>query len=321
MPRKSVALLVLLFLASACAPAASAPTPAPLSLTATEPPTEVIKRPAPPILGQFDPASVQNIKLEDYPIVPEVSLTARAIYLAGLERGNNPHVFSKLGDCMTETPYFLEQFSEGQYDLGEYAYLQEVIDRFAGFPAREREWKLDSFATASLAAASGFNVAGPLDSTWANPEWCQGGESPLACEYRVSGASLAVLMFGTNDTAYTDPATFDYYLRTMVIQTLDQDVLPLLSTFPTRPEDPNKSHLLNQIVVKVATDYDLPLINLNRALEPLPNHGVNPENTSRLSVPADGRTDRFVEPNLQAGFTVRNLVTLQALYAVWQAVK
>ena len=62
--------------------------------------------------------------------------------------------------------------------------------------------------------------------------------------------------------------------------------------------------------------YDLPLINFNRALEPLPNRGVNPENTSHLSVPADSRTDLFVEPKLQAGFTVRNLVTLKALYAL-----
>jgi hypothetical protein len=31
--------------------------------------------------------------------------------------------------------------------------------------------------------------------------------------------------------------------------------------------------------------------------------------------------DNFSEPNLQAGFTVRNLVTLQALEAVWRAVR
>jgi hypothetical protein len=31
--------------------------------------------------------------------------------------------------------------------------------------------------------------------------------------------------------------------------------------------------------------------------------------------------DNFSGPNLQAGFTVRNLVTLQALDVVWKAVK
>jgi hypothetical protein len=38
-----------------------------------------------------------------------------------------------------------------------------------------------------------------------------------------------------------------------------------LSTFPTRPENPAKSRQLNQIVVKVAQDYQVPLLNLNRA--------------------------------------------------------
>jgi hypothetical protein len=126
-------------------------------------------------------------------------------------------------------------------------------------------------------------------------------------------------MFGTNDVDYTDPAAYDYFLRTLVIATLDEGVLPLLSTFPTRPENPDKSLLLNQIVVSVALDYDLPLMNLNRALEPLPHHGVNPEDTIHLSVPADGRVDHFTPENLQFGFTMRNLVTLQALYAVLQA--
>ncbi|MGH2524727.1 MAG: hypothetical protein ACRDH2_19645, partial [Anaerolineales bacterium] len=187
--------------------------------------------------------------------------------------------------------------------------------------ARGDGWEQDSFATPSLAAASGFNVAGPLDPTWANPEWCQAGESPLACEYRVARPSIALIMFGTNDTTYTEPAAYDYYLRTIVLQTLERDILPVLSTFPTRPENPDKSLLLNQIVIRVASDYDIPLLNLNRALEPLPHHGVNPDDTLRLLAPPDERVDIFDEAHLQAGFTVRNLVTLQALAAVLAAVQ
>jgi reactive intermediate/imine deaminase len=104
-----------------------------------------------------------------------------------------------------------------------------------------------------------------------------------------------------------------------VAETIDHGVLPLLNTFPTRPEDPEKSLLLNRIVVRVAEDYDIPLVNLNRALEPLPHHGVDPNDTIHLSVPADERVDAFTETNLQSGFTVRNLVTLQALEAVLEA--
>jgi len=222
---------------------------------------------------------------------------------------------------MTETPYFLAPFGAGAYDLGEYGYLAEVIAQFHGHPARGEGWEQDSFETIGLAAASGFNIAGPLDPTWANPEWCQASESPLACEYRVARPSLAVIMFGTNDVTYSTPADYNDYLRTIVIQTLDHAIVPILSTFPTRPEDQAKSLLLNQIVVRLALDYNIPLLNLNRALEPLPYHGVDPKDTIHLTVPEDERVDNFTGPNLQAGFTVRNLVTLQALDAVWRAVR
>jgi hypothetical protein len=313
-------LLSICLLLGACSPAPAATSAGPTASPAPTAAATLIPRPPAPVFGAFNPASVGSIKLDDFPVVPAIGATARAIYQAGLARGNNPRVFSKLGDCMTENPYFLVTFSQGQYDLGQYADLQSVLDHYKGVPARSGDWKLDSFATVGLASASGFNVAGPLDATWADPKWCQGGESPAACEFRVAHPSVALIMFGTNDVGFTDPASYDYFLRSLIEQTLDAGVLPLLSTFPTRPENPAKSLLLNQIVVRVAADYDIPLVNLNRALEPLPQQGVNPADTIHLSVPPDGRVDRFTPDELQYGFTMRNLVTLQALAAVLKGV-
>lgn len=307
--------LIIFLTLSACAPASTS-TPLPTAVEVTLTPAsalEVAQRPTPPAFGEFDPATVNDINLADYPILPVISSGVRAIYQAGLARGNNPYVFAKLGDSMTDNPHFLIPLGAGDYDLGEYGYLQEVIDQFAGFPARGEGWTLDSFATIGLAAAQGFNVAGPLDPTWANPKWCEGGESPVACDYRVSRPSIAIIMFGTNDVGYTEPDAYDFYLRTLIIETLDRDIVPLLNTFPTRSENPEKSRLLNQIVVRVAADYGIPLVNLNRALEPLPNYGVDPADPLHLLVPADGRVTHFIEANLRAGATVRNLVTLQAL--------
>jgi hypothetical protein len=312
------ATLLTLWLLVGCAQAGTSTFTSAPTLAAADPSAA---RPAPPALGQFDPATVTDINLGDYPVIPEVRPALRAVYQAGLARGNNPHVFSKLGDCNTENPNFLGPFADGEYDLGEFAYLQDVIDQFAGYPARGDGWEQDSFATIGFAAASGFNVAGPLDPTWANPQWCAAGESPVRCEYRVARPTFAVIMFGTNDVTYTEPDAYNFYLRAIVSETLDHDIVPILSTFPTRPEDPDKSRLLNQIVVRTALDYGLPLMNLNRALEPLPHHGVDPADTIHLTVPADQRVDVFSEANLQAGFTVRNLVTLQALDAVWRAVR
>lgn len=270
-----------------------------------------IKRPPLPQLGTFNPAAVKDVNLSDMPIVPAISENARLIYQSALKAGSNPKAFSKLGDCMTENPYFLGPFGAGQFDLGAHASLKIVLDQFDA----------DSFSRKGYAAAGGFNVAGPLDSTWSDPQICKGGESPLACEYRAHKPSIALIMFGTNDVSYTEPDAYNFYLRTLVSQTLDANVLPVLSTFPTRPENAEKSLLLNQIAIKVAQDYDLPLMNLNRALEPLPNHGVDPADTTHLSVPPDKRVDVLTPENLQFGFTLRNLVTLQALEAVLQTAK
>ncbi|HEX3049099.1 MAG TPA: hypothetical protein VHP83_00470, partial [Aggregatilineaceae bacterium] len=57
-----------------------------------------------PVLGDFDPASVAEIDLAEYPIVPEISEQALALYRAGLDQGNNPNSFAKVGDCMTDNP-------------------------------------------------------------------------------------------------------------------------------------------------------------------------------------------------------------------------
>lgn len=309
---RSFCILLAALCLAACVPTAllAGPTPAPAP------------RPTLPKLGSFDPASVQNIQLEDYAVVPEnISPEMRAMYQAGLAQGLRPNVFSKLGDCMTENEFFLAPFGDGDFDLGPYSALSETLKHFAGTPARNgQNWQKDSFVTFGLAAAGGFNIVGPFDVTWANPKWCEGSENPLACEYRVAQPSFAVLMFGTNDVQYTEAATYDFYLRSLVDETLRRNIVPILSTFPTRPENEAKSKLFNQIVIKVAQDYAVPLMNLNRALEPLPHHGVDPNDTIHLSAPPDGRVDVFSEANLQYGFTMRNLVTLQALDVVWRAV-
>jgi lysophospholipase L1-like esterase len=143
----------------------------------------------------------------------------------------------------------------------------------------------------------------------------------MDCEFRVSKPSIAIIMFGTNDVNATDLPTYDFYLRSIISQTLDAGVIPILNTFPTRPENVEKTKQLNQIVVKVAQDYAIPLVNLNRALGELPNDGVDPNDTTHLSTPADKAVDVFTPANLQYGFTMRNLVTLQALDEVLKALK
>ena len=264
-----------------------------------------------PVPGPLSLDEVTAIDLASFPPVPEISENARAIYahslragaIARLRQGGRPH---------DGHPYFLIPIGEGDYALGEYEYLEPVI---AQFRTEER----DSFARQSQAAAGGFNAASVLDAMWANPEFCQAGETPLSCELRLMQPSIALIMFGTNDVQYLTAEQFAYFLRALVVETIRDGVLPVLSTFPYRPEFPEQTVLFNQIVAGVALEYDVPLINLWLALEPLPDRGVDPADPTHMTVPASGAVCAFEDENLAAGFTVRNLLTLQTLEAVLAA--
>lgn len=286
-------------------------TPAAAQGDATEEPT--LAPVVDPVLGEFDPASVESIDLTEIPILPEISAQARLVYEQGIAAGMNPAVFSKVGDCMTDTPFFLIDIGDGNYDLGEYEDLQPVIDQYTSSD-------INAFNRKSQAAAGGFNTASIVDSMWANPEFCDSGETPLSCEFRIAQPSVALIMFGTNDVQYLDASQFDFFLRSIVAETIRNGTLPVLSTFPTRPEFPEQTELFNKIVVKVAQDYDMPLINLSRALADLPDEGVDPVDTTHMTTPEDEQVAHFTDEALQSGFSTRNLLTLEALDAVMQAV-
>jgi uncharacterized protein YraI len=257
-------------------------------------------------MGPFDPAKVQDIDLAAYPIVGQATARARAIFQEGQARGNDPHVVAKVGDCSSAHWYFLSPFGYGQYNLGTYANLQGAVNQFS-----------QSLAYSSLATHNGFNANAVLAPEWANPAYCQAGESPLQCEFRLHKPSTAIIMFGTSDLLVMTPYEFDFYMRQIVTQTIEAGVIPILSTFPGNQNFPNHTILYNQIVVRIALDNDIPLINLWQALEALPNHGLTADGF-HLSEPPYGTAGDLVVPYLQTGYVTRNLVTLQTLDAVWR---
>jgi len=106
-------------------------------------------------------------------------------------------------------------------------------------------------------------------------------------------------------------------MRQVVQETIDAGVIPILSTFPGNLGFWNHTILYNQIVVRIALDNDIPLINLWLALEALPNHGLEPDGFHLGETPY-GTACVLTDPYLQNGFPVRNLVTMQTLDAVWR---
>lgn len=258
------------------------------------------------VMGSFDPATVAHIDLAAYPTVGRSTPRARDIFLNGRAVGRDPHVLAKVGDCSTEHWYFLSQFGWGRYDLGGYSNLQSVITHFG-----------ESLAYNSEAANNGYNVNSVMNPDYANPAVCESGESPLDCEFRIHNPSVAVIMFGTSDLLVMSAYEFDFYLRDIVRLTIEHNVVPILSTFPSNLGFESHTILYNQIVVKIAEDYGIPLINLWAALENLPNHGVEADGF-HLDEPPDDNSCYLTGEYLQNGYNVRNLVTLQTLDNVWR---
>ena len=103
---------------------------------------------------------------QELPVLPEtISERAREIYRKGIAMGNNPHIFTKLGDCNSKSPDFLHGFG-GMYDLGEFAYLQPAIDY----------WK-DSFRLPNQATNPGTTTSRPSSS---RSRIVRGADSPSA---------------------------------------------------------------------------------------------------------------------------------------------
>lgn len=272
---------------------------------------------ATPVAGDFDEASVADIDLMALPVLPEVTATARVIFAHGEIAGRNPQVFAKVGDCMTASvEYFLGPYENSDYDLGNHRDLQATLDHFSVLVGDEAvspdETLTSSFGRVSIAAETGFNTTSVQDPIWSNPTLCGSEESPLQCEYRITQAAYAIIMFGTNDVMFFEPDFFDDNLRLIVQATIAENIVPVLSTFPIRPDFPEKSILFNQIIVKVAQDYDLPLVNLFAAVDVLPDRGIDVAQPTHLSIPTVSAGD-LTDENLLFGYPMRNLLTLQVL--------
>lgn len=264
------------------------------------------------------PADKPTADPAQYPIVPVIPGFTYAIYQRGQQLGARRAIFTKVGDCMsTETPLYLGPFAENTYDFGPYSSLQSVRDFYA--QESPRPDAINSFILQSVAARDGYNASSVLDPDWLTSSLCKRGTTPLDCEYNTVHPAVAIIMFGTNDILSLSPAQYDFFLRLVVHKTIARGIIPILSTFPGYRSLPKRANQLNQIVYEVARDYQVPVMNLWLALQPLPNNGIDPT-TSYLSLGASRKVTYFSEGYLKFGYAMRNLVVMQALDAVWRNV-
>lgn len=202
----------------------------------------------------------------EWPVVPELSPNALSILEKAL---HNPdldlHAFSKVGDCQMTPATFLGGFVSGVY---------AVPPGFEGTVS----WFSKSMSAESVTAANGLGVNSVLDPLFglaAGHSECQASETPLDCELRTRHPALVLISMGTNWVPQAE-ASFDKYLRIVIGRILQTGALPMLAT---KADDIEGDWKLDQVIAQVAYDYDLPLVNVWRSVQDLPNHGlVAPKN-------------------------------------------
>jgi len=227
----------------------------------------------------------------------------KSVYQHGLELGNSPHRFSKIGDSESWSPRFLHGFEVPGYELGEFQYLQGVIDYFPG-----------SFVRIGYANSPGFNSAAVLDSLWANAANChpEEQETPLECEYRNHKPAIALIMLRTWASDGSPDTQFYYDMCAIIEHSLDLGVIPVLSTLPHQYEPWSPVEPMNETIRLVAYQYNVPLWDLWETTEPLPSYGVD-AGDNHLTIPPGDIVNRFTDPFLQYGTVRRNLEALQVL--------
>jgi hypothetical protein len=285
----------------------------PVAMTATLPPIAPTPGPTQPptAIPTLVPGGEQST---DYPYISGITLRAHEIFALGQAMGNRATVFSKVGDSITDNAAFLKPIGQGKYNLRDHVYLQPVVDYYL------QETALDgnSFATTSLAAKGGWSVWHEFNTKSANPKYCQADETPLVCEYRVVRPSVALIMLGTNDVMTMSPGKYEEYMRQVIETSIGMGVIPIVSTIPDfyYQEVGNKVQVMNDIIVRLAAEYQIPLWDYWGSMQELPGQGLSMDGIHpSWASPAD-----FTPNFLKYGMTNRNLTALQALDAVWRLV-
>ncbi len=281
----------------------------------TEPaplPTETLNLPAPTLLPPTTipatvtypplPGVLNGVPVEAFVILPDaVRENIREIYARGQALGQNPHAFTKVGDSIIEHPYFLGRFDGQEYNLGEFGDLQQVITYFNG-----------SFGRPSVAVRRGLHSWSVLDPMWADKSLCQPGESVMACELRLSRASIVFIRLGTNDVGI--PNEFDKNMREIVEFAITSGVIPVLGTKADRYEG---SDINNTILRQITADYQVPLWDFDLIAQTIPGKGLEVDGIHLTTYYAHDYTSPEA---YRRGHGVHNLSALLMLDRIWREV-
>ena len=269
--------------------------------------------------SSYQPPASIDLDMQAYPYFSGLCARSREIFAQGQALGNRAEVFSKIGDSITVSEYFMTPLGLGQYQLDQYGHLQDVIDFYSSETARTA----NSFANTSISAFGGWPSWTVLNPNVTNPNLCEAGETPLECELRLVKPAVALIMLGTNDAADPNLITPSFYeenMRRIIEICIARGVIPVVSTIPELllPDFQDRATLFNGTIAQLADEYDVPLWDYHAALVELVNQGLFSDGV-HPTVGPNGAGD-FSPFGLQSGMNMRNLTGLQALDALWRGV-
>lgn len=243
------------------------------------------------------------IRLYETPIIPEIDVDRlRGVNIRGQMRGNQGDVVVKVGDSNSAQDYYLTIISTGNYDLGPYDILRDTVDFFG-----------NHIGTNEIAAQVGLNAFSLFDPIWSPANDCQPDETPLACDYRLNQPGIAVIMFGANDLRVLNSTQYEEQLTAIVEYTLDQGIIPVLSTFIAPRDDERWFQVIrfNNILIDIAESFSIPVVNLWSAARGLPNYGIGAD---RVHMTVSGGSMDLSEGHESTfGVTLQNLIVLHTL--------
>ena len=245
-------------------------------------------------------AEINGVPIEEIIVLPpEVIDAMRAVFETGQAKGRNAQAFAKIGDSTIESPFFMDRFDTGPYNLGEYTYLQKAINFFKG-----------SFARQGPSVRRGMHAWSLFDPMWANYDVCMSGESPVECELRIQNPAFVFIRLGSNDAGRSD--LFISAMKQLIEMCLKRGIIPIVGTKADRIEGDNEN---NQIMRELAADYDVPLWDFDKLAQTLPNNGIGPDGVHLTTFYAH---DFSLPDALQTGYGVHTLTALMMLYELWR---